>query len=34
MSHTIFQENQVLQAAIYGDMIVITSAITEGEKGN
>lgn len=25
MSHTIFQQGQVLQASIYGDMIIITS---------
>lgn len=27
MSYTNFQPNQVLEAAIYGDMIVITAAI-------
>lgn len=27
MSYTNFQPNQVLEAAIYGDMIVITTAI-------
>ncbi len=29
MSHTNFQQNQILEAAIYGDMIIITPADIE-----
>lgn len=34
MSHTNFQLGQVLQAAVFGDMIVITPAIIEESTGN
>lgn len=34
MSRTNFQQGQVLQAAVYGDMIVITPAIIEESIGN
>ncbi len=29
MSHTVFQKGQILQASIYGDMIVITPALSQ-----
>lgn len=34
MSHTNFHQGQVLQAAVYGDMIVITPAIIEESTRN
>lgn len=34
MSHTDFQKGQVLQAAVYGDMIVITPAVIESNIKN
>lgn len=34
MSHTIFQPGQILEAAIYGDMIVITPAVLNNKKSN
>lgn len=34
MSRTDFQKGQVLQAAVYGDMIVITPAVIESNIKN
>lgn len=34
MSHTNFQQGQVLQAVVYGDMILITPATIEESIGN
>lgn len=31
ISHTIFKQGQVLEAAIYGDMIVITPALSQNK---
>ena len=32
MSHTNFKQGQILEAAIYGDMILITPALKENTK--
>lgn len=34
MSHTIFQPGQILEAAIYGNMIVITPAVLDNKQSN
>jgi len=34
MSHTNFKPGQILEAAIYGDMIVITPAVMDTKQNN